>query len=76
MSKVERPRLKVDPDAPVWTGPPVTCMECQQTGTPVWTQVGWTFPPHKTSHVIGKTWCRMSAEPLPGQDQLPGPTLL
>lgn len=75
MSRVERPQLKVDPDV-TWTGPPVTCMECQQSGVPVWTQVGWTFPPHRISDRIGKQWCRMSAEALPGQDQLPGPRLL
>lgn len=80
MSKVERPRLKIDPDAPQWAGPPVTCMECRQSGVPVWTQVGWTFPPHQLPMAVAikqaKTWCAMSAEALPGQDQLPGPTLL
>jgi hypothetical protein len=51
-------------------------MGCNQHGVPIWTDKGWTFPPHRVSDVIGRTWCRMSAEPLPGQDQLPGPTLL
>jgi hypothetical protein len=70
---------RLDPDRPQWSGPPVNCTGCPQQGVPVWTDKGWTFPPHELPAQMRTAlnrWCSMSAEALPGQDQLPGPRIL
>lgn len=50
---------------PVWSGLPVTCLECGQGGVPVATEDGWRLPLHPGTDASSSGGCPGSLAAVP-----------